>query len=283
MLFLLIGITSFGQSPDTLSTQGHVFQLGEVSVFGSPIDSIATVSIKKIEQFNRVDLSNSLNLLSGITLASVGPRNESVVYVRGFDLRQVPVFMDGVPVYVPYDGYVDLGRFTPFDLSQISVSKGFASILYGSNTMGRAINLVSRRPRKKLELDARAGVFSGNGIRWNVNAGSNLGKIYFQIGLSKLKQDSYHMSEDFVPRKFEDGGDRENSYRDDFKMSAKVGFTPNETDEYVVGYSNQQGEKGTPPYVGEDSKISTRFWQWPEWNKQSLFFISTTALERRPN
>ncbi len=278
MLSLLSGITSFAQSPDTLSGQNRVFQLGEVSVFGSPIDSIASLSIRKIEQFNRVDLSNSLNLLPGITLASVGPRNESVVYVRGFDLRQVPVFMDGVPVYVPYDGYVDLGRFTPFDLAQIDVSKGFSSILYGANTMGGAINLVSRRPEKKLELDARVGVFSGDGIRWNVNAGSNLGRVYFQLGLSQLKQDSYPMSEDFEPRRYEDGGDRENSYRNDFKFSGKVGFTPNDTDEYVVGYSNQQGEKGNPPYVGDDSKIMTRFWQWPEWNKESLYFISTTAL-----
>lgn len=44
---------------------------------------------------------------------------------------QVPVFIDGVPVYVPYDGYVDMGRFTTVDLAQVSVSKGFASILYG--------------------------------------------------------------------------------------------------------------------------------------------------------
>jgi len=273
-----VWIPSFAQSPDTLFRQARVFQLGEISVFGSPIDSISTVSIRKIEKFNRVDLSNSLNLLSGITLASVGPRNESVVYVRGFDLRQVPVFMDGVPVYVPYDGYVDLGRFTPFDLAQINVSKGFASILYGANTMGGAINLVSRRPSEKLELDARVGVFSGQGFRWNLNAGSNLGKVFFQVGISQLKQDSYPMSEDFEPRRYEDGGDRENSYRNDFKFSAKVGFTPNDKDEYVFGYSNQQGEKGNPPYVGDDSRINTRFWQWPEWNKQSLYFISTTAV-----
>ncbi|CAG5074652.1 Vitamin B12 transporter BtuB [Dyadobacter sp. CECT 9623] len=78
--------------------------------------------------------SNALNILPGVSIANVGQRNESVVYVRGFDLRQVPVFIDGVPVYVPYDGYVDMGRFTTFDLAEINVSKGFASILYGANT-----------------------------------------------------------------------------------------------------------------------------------------------------
>ncbi len=124
-----------------------------------------------------------------MSIANVGPRNESVVYVRGFDLRQVPVFIDGVPVYVPYDGYVDMGRFTTFDLAEINVSKGFASILYGANTMGGAINLVSRKPVSKFEINGRAGVFSGDGYRWNVNAGSRFGKFFYQVGASQLKQE----------------------------------------------------------------------------------------------
>lgn len=36
-------------------------------------------------------------ILPGVIIANVGLRNESVVYVRDFDLRQVPVFIDGVP------------------------------------------------------------------------------------------------------------------------------------------------------------------------------------------
>lgn len=271
----------FGQTADSLVSRSPVFQLGEVSVYGASIDTTNTISIKKIEKFNRTDISNALNVLPGITLANVGPRNESVIYIRGFDLRQVPVFIDGVPVYVPYDGYVDMGRFTTFDLSQINVSKGFASILYGANTMGGAINLVSKRPTEDLEVNARVGDFGGEGFRWNLNAGSNLGKYYFQLGLSQLKQTFFPLSNDYESKTFEDGDERENSYRDDFKFSAKAGFTPNATDEYVIGYSLQKGEKGNPPYVGDDTRINTRFWQRPEWNKESIFLVSHTALSEQ--
>jgi len=281
LLLLVFPLVLFAQDVDSVSNQNRVFQLGEVVVLGSTVDSLNAIPIQKIEKFNRTDISNTLNVLPGITLANVGPRNESVVYVRGFDLRQVPVFIDGVPVYVPYDGYVDMGRFNTFDLSQVNVSKGFSSILYGANTMGGAINLISRRPVKKLEINSRAGVFSGEGFRWNINAGSNLGKFYIQAGLSQLKQNFYPLSKDWRPRKYEDGDERENSYRNDRKLSAKVGFKPNATDEYVIGYSFQRGEKGTPPYVGNDINMRTRFWQWPKWNKQSLYFVSTTALGDR--
>ena len=278
-IFNFIALTFSPVFAQTKQSAEQVFELGEVKISDTGNkDSSQTLSYQRIEKFNRTDLSTALNLLPGVSIANVGPRNESVVYVRGFDLRQIPVFIDGVPVYVPYDGYVDMGRFTTFDLAEINVSKGFASILYGANTMGGAINLVSRKPVSKFEINGRAGVYSGNGYRWNVNTGSKFGKFFYQIGASQLKQKSYPLSEDYVPRKYQTTENRENSYRDDLKFSVKAGFTPNATDEYVIGYVNQKGEKGNPPYVGDDSKITTRFWKWPKWNKQSLYFISNTAL-----
>jgi iron complex outermembrane receptor protein len=278
-LFFALSFQCYAQTDSTGDIKNPTFQLGEVNVSGSAVhDSSAALNYQRIEKFNRTDLASALNLLPSVNIANVGPRNESVVYVRGFDLRQVPVFIDGVPVYVPYDGYVDMGRFTNFDLSQISVYKGFASILYGANTMGGAINLISRKPVSKFEINGRVGIYSGNGYRWNVNLGSRLGKFYYQVGASQLKQDTYPISKDYKKRKYQTTDDRENAYRDDLKFSAKVGFTPNATDEYVVGYVNQKGEKGTPPYVGDDSKITTRFWKWPKWNKQSIYFISNTAV-----
>ncbi|SFE82135.1 TonB-dependent receptor plug domain-containing protein [Spirosoma endophyticum] len=257
----------------------RTFRLGEVTVLGRrSLDSTSTALSRQIEAFNRLDVGRALNLLPGVTLSNVGARNESMVYVRGFDLRQVPVFIDGIPVYVPYDGYVDLGRFTTFDLAEINVSKGFSSVTYGPNTLGGAINLVSRRPQKELEFDGRAGLLSGQGHRLNLNLGSNLGKFYLQGSASQLKQQTFPLSTDFVPQTQEDGGNRENAYRNDRKYSLKVGFTPNATDEYALSYINQQGTKGTPPYVGSDSRQVARFWQWPYWNKESLYFISRTAI-----
>lgn len=275
VLLSVLSLNAYSQS----DTTSRVFLLGEVVISGSSDrDSVNSLSTVRIEKFNRLDVSSALNTLPGISIANVGPRNESVVYVRGFDLRQIPVFIDGIPVYVPYDGYVDMGRFTTFDLSEVSVSKGFSSIAYGPNTMGGAINLVSRKPIEKFEANARFGVFSGEGIRWNLNAGSNLGKFYFQLGLSQLRQDNFPMSSDFRARAFQPDDDRENAYRDDRKLSVKAGFTPNQNHEIVIAYVNQQGEKGTPPYVGSDPDIRARFWKWPKWNKESLYLLTNSSL-----
>ena len=273
-----LGQTALAQLPAAADTS-RVFNLGEVRVLGRrSLDSANTAASRQIEAFNRLDVGRALNLLPGVNLSAVGARNESMVYVRGFDLRQVPVFIDGIPVYVPYDGYVDLARFTTFDLAEINVAKGFSSVIYGPNTMGGAINLVSRRPQKRFEFDGRAGLLSGQGRRLNLNLGTNLGKFYLQGSASQLKQETFPLSAQFTPVTQEDGSDRANAYRNDRKYSLKAGFTPNATDEYTISYVNQQGEKGTPPYVGSDTRQTTRFWQWPYWNKESWYFISRTAL-----
>jgi len=278
MLFLALPCAVWAQpTNDSLKT----FTLGEVAVIGRSLDSVNTISIKKIEAFQRLDVGRALNLMPGVSLSNVGPRNESMVYVRGFDLRQVPVFIDGVPVYVPYDGYVDLARFTTFDFSEINVAKGYSSALYGANTLGGAINLVSRKPTRKLELNGASGFLTG-GYRTNINIGTKWDKFYFQGGVSKLKRDFYKVSHSFDSVKNENGGKRDNSHRDDTKLSAKVGFTPTKNQEYVLSYIDQRGDKGTPVYAGSDPQNSLlakpRYWQWPAWNKKSLYLIGNISL-----
>jgi len=136
-MLLSLPFALLAQTPTPVEKSIRSFELGEVVVTAAnPADSLSAVYADDMANYNRTTVGEALNMLPGIHLANIGARNESVVYLRGFNLRQTPVFIDGVPVYVPYDGYVDMGRFTTFDLAKIQVSKGFASILYGANTMG---------------------------------------------------------------------------------------------------------------------------------------------------
>lgn len=286
--FLLLPILGFSQQDNSKSADSskvsNVFNLGEVIITNHQNkDTLNRITSKAMESQNKMEVSKALNMLPGVSLTASGPRNESMVSIRGFDLRQVPVYMDGIPVYVPYDGYVDLARFTTFDLAAVDVSKGFSSVLYGPNSLGGAINLVSRKPSKKLEYDGSLGMINENGYRGNINIGSNLGKFYFQGGFSYLDRNSTRMSSNFIPTANENGGQRDNSYRTDQKISFKIGWTPTENSEYAIGYINQQGEKGNPVYTGYDTQntllLKPRFWQWPNWDKESFYFISNSHLD----
>ena len=278
----LVFLSHLNVKAQRADTAKHVFQLGQVNIIGTK-DSLRSdkLSSGTINRYNRLTVSNALNLLPGITLTAVGPRNESAVSVRGFDVRSVPIYLDGIPLYVPYDGYVDLARFNTFNLSEIEVAKGYSSVLYGPNAEGGAINLISRKPVKPFELNAVAGWLSG-GYRLNTNIGSNLGKFYYEVSASQLKRNWYPLSSSFTPTKNEDGGHRDNSYNNDVAVSGKVGFTPTSNQEYAVGYSYQHGTKGTPVYTGDDAANALfknpRFWKWPNWDTQSIYLISNNRI-----
>jgi iron complex outermembrane receptor protein len=267
----------------TDSLPKHIFTLGEVVVTSDKRAPINThLSARKLQDFAKNDVSKGLNMLPGIHLSAVGPRNEAMIYLRGFDLRQVPLLIDGIPVYIPYDGYVDLARFTTFDLAAIQVSKGYTSVIYGPNALGGAINLISSRPVKQFELNGASGWLSG-GYRMNINIGSNLGKFYIQAGASKMNRDSFPLSSKFQGTKTENGDSRNNSYSTDEKYSIKLGYTPSKRSEYALSYIYQHGKKGSPVYTGKDTLNSQfkspRYWQWPYWDKQSLYFISHTTID----
>ncbi len=285
MLIILIAISAISVEADETNPNDDdstgVFTLGEVTVRaqGEPqMGSVDRLDEAMLRELNRDDLTEALDLMPGVTVTRTGARYERTVSVRGMDVKHVPLFMDGIPVYVMYDGYSDFGRFTTFDISQIEVSKGAASVLYGFNTMGGAINVVTKRPEKPFEANAGAGLASGDTTRAYANIGSNLDKWYVQGGASYLDRDYYKLSDDFEPTDTEDGDQRENSYTTDKKISFKVGFRPTGEDEYAISYSKQEAEKGNPVYTGNDPTQRVRYWQWPQWDKESYYFNSKTGI-----
>ena len=72
------------------------------------------------------DASNAtkaLDLLPGVEIQHLaGNRNEAAFMIRGFSSNgQVPLYLDGIPIYVPYDGYIDMNRFVTSDIAEVQV------------------------------------------------------------------------------------------------------------------------------------------------------------------
>jgi iron complex outermembrane receptor protein len=278
-LVIWTGRLNAQQATDTAFNQMKVYELGEVVVSAKIL--VKSVPQSDMQKFNNPDVGTAINILPSVVLTKSGARNESTIYLRGFDIRSVPVYADGIPVYVPFDGYVDLARFTNAGLSKIEISKGYSSILYGANTLGGSINLISSKPDRKIGIGLKAGILSGKGYTTSASIGSQAGKFYLQGNFSTFNRAYFVLSKDFRTTENETDLKRDNAYRDDTKVSLKVGFLPNSTDEYSLNYIYQRGEKGNPIYLGQDESVRIRYWQWPHWDKQSVYFISKTTLSHK--
>lgn len=253
-----------------------------MTVWGSPVANTSTVvTPETFTQLDKRNVAEALTIVPGVTLQKSGGRNELQVRVRGFDNRQVPVFYDGVPIYIPYDGNLDLGRFLTSNLASLEVSKGYTSLLQGPNQMGGSINLTTSKPSKPLEasIGYRQGWSRGSDNAFDADASLGIKNDigYLQVSGSQLKQRFAGLPHSVNNDVAGENGRRTNSASDDKRGIVKVGFTPRENDEYTFTYIKQDGEKQNPPYAGTSDQ-KPRYWQWPEYDKESYYYQGTTRL-----
>ncbi|MCT7470906.1 TonB-dependent receptor [Aliarcobacter cryaerophilus] len=260
--------------------------LGQIDIFeNSNSDSRFKSNEISSEDMNlqeKNSVVDALNTISGLNTYSYGARGEQTISIRGFSARHSPVFIDGIAINVPSEGYVDLSNYTTFNLDKIQVSKGLSSPLLGVNTFAGAINLVTKKPTKELEGSISAGVFSGDGKKTYLNLGTNQGKYYIQASGSYLDRDYLPMSSNFNSNSNQDNDRRVNSYKTDKNINLKVGYTPNDTDEYAINYINQKTEKGMPTdifAVPPTGNQAGPYRQWDYSNKESFYFLSNTNFK----
>ncbi|WLT08063.1 TonB-dependent receptor plug domain-containing protein [Bartonella apihabitans] len=122
-------------APDNGSgSASGAYELGKVIVFANNREwgqtagetiSQSTVSSEDIRVYNRNSLDDALKIVPGVTIQNTGAmRNEQKYYIRGFDMDQASLLIDGIQVYLPYDNGLDTGRFLTPDLAEIQVQKG---------------------------------------------------------------------------------------------------------------------------------------------------------------
>jgi iron complex outermembrane receptor protein len=254
-----------------------------MTVWSSPVPAsgISVLDQQTLQDLDKQNVAQALSVIPGVVLQKSGNRNELQVKVRGFDSRQVPLFFDGVPVYIPYDGNLDLGRFLTSDIASVEVSKGYSSLLQGPNQMGGAINITTQKPSRPLEggLGYRQGWSRSKDNAHDMHASlGGRGELgYFQVSGSQLKQDYLGLPHGVNNPLTASNGRMINSAASDKRSIVKLGFTPRDGDEYTLSWINQDGRKNNPPYAGVGSQKS-RYWQWPQYDKESYYYQGTTRL-----
>jgi len=99
--------------------------------------------------------------------------NKSIVSMRGLsgkDQSRTLVMIDGVPINKTDGGSVNWNLFSKDYVENIEVCKGPVSSLYGSNAMGGSINIITRKPAKKMEGNAELsyGTYNTKAISLNI-------------------------------------------------------------------------------------------------------------------
>ncbi len=224
-----------------------------------------------------------------------------MVSIHGFNYLQVPLYVDGILMNDPYDSTLDYREIPTTDIAEVQVAKGFSSALIGPNAVGGAINIVTKEPQKKYEGEMLTGGSSGDGFISSIRLGSRMPKFFVEGSLDWTQANYIPLSGNFVPNVLQPNDEMNLSYSQNAKYSGRIGWTPNNRNEYVFSYMNEKADDGVPlntgndPLNGNDCSASTltastlytcisntggkfAYRSWSFWDKTSYYFHSNTGL-----
>ena len=183
-------------------TQGaEVFDLGEVVVTerGEVVNlatTVTEVSHEDIVLRGAQTVAEALTQLPGVDVLT-GSKGESQVRVRGFEQRQVKVLIDGVPSHESYYSTMDLSMIPVDAIAKITVTKGATSVLYGPNTMGGVINIITKKGGPEPYTSFESSIGNNNRQNYIANTGGMAGKFNYWFTYGYRSAAGWRMSSDF--------------------------------------------------------------------------------------
>ncbi len=207
VLFFFMAVASQSLAQSSNSGESDYYDVEDIVVtatrFPVSVDKVAgKINVITAEEiatlpYERVD--DLLGYVAGVNcdrtdgIFSLSPK----VTLRGLG-GNVPgrtlVLIDGQPASIGDTGNTRWNRINTADIQRIEIFKGPGSSVYGSNAMGGVINIITRRPEKKLEGSVSAGYGTYNTKKGSARIAGRQAEdsgFYGQIAATGLKSDGF--------------------------------------------------------------------------------------------
>jgi len=222
--------------------------------------AVTPISTDEINKFDITDAGDIEQLVPALSITpSATSKSSLLMSMRGVgvDDAQIAVspavgtYIDGV-----YAGQTLGLNAEIVDLENIEVMRGPQGTLYGRNTTGGAINLISSKPSETTggELTVSGGSDGYNRQRLRVDTGEH-GGLSSRIALSQSSTDGWRDNE--TP-------DASYDFGEDQKTAARLAFlfkaSDNITLEYAYDYSKQKGPQDYYQLIDHDPNAAITIW-----------------------
>ncbi len=117
------------------------------------------------------------------------------ISLQGLDPQYLLFLVDGERLAGETSGDIDYSRINIGNIERIEIVKGASSTLYGSNALGGVVNIITKTPANKLEVDASTRFSNYNTQSHRARIGSKMNKLSSQFSVSYDKTDGYDLLE----------------------------------------------------------------------------------------
>ena len=163
--------------------------------------------------------------------------------IRGSNTGQVLILLDGRPINNAGSGGFDLSEFTTNNIQRIEVLPGGGSTLYGSDAIGGVINIITRRPTKKITTEAKVN-FGAYGLnQQSIQNSGKKGDVSWVVGYNRTQtKNNYPFS---IPEANFSGIRKNNdALYNNFNVKLEADLGKRNTLSFSTLYLNK--EQGTP-------------------------------------
>ncbi len=223
------------------------------------------ITAEDIQATNSHTVAEALSHAPGVRVTT-GAKNQATISIHGFDQSRILFLVDGVPFYETKFGILDLNSVGTDNIAKIEIIKGAPSVLYGANSMGGVVNIITKKGTETPFTSGSVEMSENDTYRFSATHGMKKGIFNYWLNYVYEKSDGWAMSDDYDPKigalrdrrlpgnanaqrrnlLFENGGDRENSDYENNSIWAKFGIEPNEDAAYYVNFHYRTREKGVP-------------------------------------
>lgn len=224
--------------------------------------AVTVITGKELEQRQVRVVSDVLRDVPGVAVSRTGPVGAfTQIRIRGAEGNHTLVLIDGIEVNNPAGGSeFNFANVLNAEIARIEVLRGPQSALYGSDSIGGVINIVTKRPEPGLIVNGRgeAGSFATRDGLLNLSYGSE--RFYLSGFIDRFATNGVSVAD-------EDNGNSEADAYDNTMGRLKAGIKPFEFLEIdVVGMlvdSNREDDALAPVInivdSGDESETLQRY------------------------
>lgn len=274
-LTLLLSLLCAATATAATTNNNDEFTLGEVIVTGEhQVVNLATtvneVSSADLTARGAETVADALKMLPGVDVQT-GGKGQSYVSVRGFEQSDLKVLIDGVAVYEQYFRSLDLSQIPVDSIAKITITKGASSVLYGANTMGGVINIITKRGTAKPTTDITTSFGDYDTKNVSISHGGSYKALNYWLNYSFRESDGLRLSDSFDQNgKFgigtdtdEDGGKIDGSGYKKQSVNVKIGYVPNKNTQAYLSLNYIKNEKGIP----------SSDWHFEDWQQYQISMV----------
>lgn len=195
--------------------------------------AVSLISARKAEQEKIETLRDLTSRVPNLFMPDYGSRLTAPIYIRGIGSRRntpsIGLYVDNIPYFEKSSFVFDFN-----DIERVEVLRGPQGTLYGRNTMGGLIHVITRRP--SAERDTRLSTEIGNYGNLKLNGYHSQAlfsdDLLFSASAGATRHDGFHHNE-FLDQRVDNLEDYVGKLKVSYNVSGKLQFKLMAHDNYT--------------------------------------------------